>query len=108
MIQISRQAKLVWKDAVENGIKFKIIEQDAKLEPNYDGMKVGDASTLCVVEDIKSRYKGQINRYEGEITRLVIFRTRLEELLSMLSEYPVDETNRDLIKRCIEKLDGKL
>ena len=108
MVQISLQARKVWKHAVDNGVKFEVVVELSKLERSYRNLNVSEAKTLCEVESIQSEYDERIKRYEDEITQLVIFRTQFEQFLDALHECPVDETSIDLLTRCAKKLDEKL
>ena len=108
IIKISKEAKRVWRDAVDIGIEFKVVDRGQRLDTNFDTMKVGDASTYDDVQRNEAIFKALIRQNEKELTQLVILRTRLEQLLSMLDEYSVDETNQDLLELCAIKLDKVL
>ena len=71
-------------------------------------MRFTDESTYRDIQYKKAGYEARINQHSGSLIKLVLLRTRLEELLEILDLYEVDETNADLLAKCFEALSNKL
>ena len=107
-IEISSETKKLWKETQENGICLKIqADSNLCLETDFDGMRVSD-TTYAEVEKTKCYFQSRIEASEKELIKIVLLRTRLEQLLDILELCEIDETNLDLIQKCVEALNEKL
>ncbi len=106
-IEISSETKKLWKETQEIGIRFEIEDKsDMFLKTDFDNMHVSN-TTYADVQKTKVYYESCIEKSKTELVKLVLLRTRLEELLDILEAYEVDETNTDLIQKCLENLNQK-
>ena len=94
----------VFLDASEAGIRFKVVGENFRLETDYEGLKLAEAETLAEAEALRLFHAQRIKEHEDRIKELIYRRDQLERVLSMLNNHQIDQTNRDLAKRCFEKL----
>ena len=105
---ISDKVKELWKEASDIGIKFNIHDKsNMLLKTDFNNMRV-EQQTYIDVERTKAHYDARIKECRDELLKLVLFRDRLKQLLEIIDEYEIDETNLDLLKECAMKLNGKL
>ena len=106
-IEISSETKKLWRETQENGIRLEI-QADNKmcLETNFDDMRVSN-TTYAEVEKTKCYFQSRIEKSEKELIKIVLLRTRLEQLLYILESCEIDETNSDLIEKCFKSLTEK-
>ena len=97
----------LWKETQENGIRLEIqANSEMCLETIFDDMRVSN-TTYAEVEKTKCYFQSRIEKSEKELIKIVLLRTRLEQLLYILESCEIDETNADLIQKCIETLNEK-
>ncbi|MDE0314757.1 MAG: hypothetical protein OXM61_07645 [Candidatus Poribacteria bacterium] len=106
-VEITNEAKELWKDAIDNGIRFKIKDTNIVLETDFDNMVIAD-QTYINVQKTKLMYEARIKDHNNEILKITLLRKRLEQLIEILDTHEIDETNRDLLSECASKLNKKL
>lgn len=109
VIEISDETKKLWQEAIEDGIAFEIQEsRNVVLKIDFDNMRFPADQTYRELQYKKASYEALIKQHNGEFLKLILLRTRLEQLLEILDTYEVDETNADLLEKCFEALGKKL
>lgn len=108
-VEISAEAKELWQEATQAGIRFQIQDKtNMLLKTDFNGMQIPDAKTYRDIQHSKTHYEARIKSVEKQILKLVLLRTRLQELLDILENAEIDETNADLLESCLEALTQKL
>ncbi|MCY3552716.1 MAG: hypothetical protein OXH39_19845 [Candidatus Poribacteria bacterium] len=106
-IKISSETKKLWKNTQEAGIRFEIEDRNSMhLKTDFDNMHISN-TTYAEVQKTKIYFESCIKKSKNELIKLVLFRTRLEELLHILESSEIDETNSDLIDQCIKTISEK-
>ncbi len=106
-VKISLETKELWEETQELGIRFAIqAERDIHLKTDFRNMRVSN-TTYAEVQKTKCYFESRIKEFEKELIKLVLLRTRLEELIDLLESCEIDKTNADLIEKCIKTLNEK-
>ena len=56
------------------------------------------------VEMSKIYYENSINTLKDEILKITLFRDRLKQLIDIIDDYEINDTNRELLEECSIKL----
>ena len=102
------RAKTVWKEAKEAGIRFKIDDKGIRFEAIYNDMHLTPYRNADELDRARAGFQARIRQSESELTKFLMLRTRIDQLSKMLDEYPIDETNRDVLLKFQDKLNTVL